>query len=549
MATTAPSEQEKKYDRQLRLWGAAGQQALQKAKVCLLNASGAGSETLKNLVLPGVSFVIVDKALVTEADLGTNFFLTPEDLGKPRGERCAELLKELNPDDVTGGSLAESPEHIIETNPDFFREQKFTLVVATQLPEQLTVKLAVALHRDHIPLVVVRSYGLFGFVRVQSPDVSVLETFPDQVTEDLRLANPFPELQEFVNQIGNPDDVKDGLLHGHIPYVALLVHYYQKWRAQTGYQGTGNLSVAQRREIRALVEGGRRQVAAAAAAEDEGGAANKGPKSEENFQEAINSLHKLNQPPPPDALQRLFAHPEADRRGEDGSDAFWITVAAAREFHRRHGVLPITGKVNDMTSTTELFIGLQKCYQQKAAQDADEVHALAVQLAGGSPGRAPPKEYVVAFCRNIWSLRHIHFRTLSEETAPGTARADYIKKLDGDLPWYILLRAADKYHQEHGQFPGGRAFDDEAWEADVPALQKTAKALLADLGVAVPSEIDAAKVQEWVRYGAGEVHTVSAVVGGVAAQECIKLITNQRVPLANTLIFNGIEGTFSVHEL
>ncbi len=50
-----PSDKEKKYDRQLRLWAASGQQALEDAHLLLLN-SGAGTvgvETLKNLVLPG----------------------------------------------------------------------------------------------------------------------------------------------------------------------------------------------------------------------------------------------------------------------------------------------------------------------------------------------------------------------------------------------------------------------------------------------------------------------------------------------------------------
>jgi len=50
-----PSDKEKKYDRQLRLWAANGQQALEDAHILLLN-SGSGTvgiETLKNLVLPG----------------------------------------------------------------------------------------------------------------------------------------------------------------------------------------------------------------------------------------------------------------------------------------------------------------------------------------------------------------------------------------------------------------------------------------------------------------------------------------------------------------
>ena len=51
-----PSEKEKKYDRQLRLWAASGQDALESAHILLVN-SGCGTvgiETLKNLVLPGM---------------------------------------------------------------------------------------------------------------------------------------------------------------------------------------------------------------------------------------------------------------------------------------------------------------------------------------------------------------------------------------------------------------------------------------------------------------------------------------------------------------
>lgn len=96
-----PSDKEKKYDRQLRLWAANGQAALENANILLVNSesSTVGTETLKNLVLPGIGrFTIVDHAIVTEADLGVNFFLDEDSLGKSRAQCCAELLGELNPD-------------------------------------------------------------------------------------------------------------------------------------------------------------------------------------------------------------------------------------------------------------------------------------------------------------------------------------------------------------------------------------------------------------------------------------------------------------------
>ena len=76
-----------KYDRQLRLWGANGQRALMTANILLLGADAVGTETLKNLVLPGVGrFCVLDDKLVTEADLSSNFFVEFGRLGKSRAE-------------------------------------------------------------------------------------------------------------------------------------------------------------------------------------------------------------------------------------------------------------------------------------------------------------------------------------------------------------------------------------------------------------------------------------------------------------------------------
>ena len=53
---SVPIAKEQKYDRQLRLWAAHGQQALEEAEILLINTGSGtvGVETLKNLVLPGL---------------------------------------------------------------------------------------------------------------------------------------------------------------------------------------------------------------------------------------------------------------------------------------------------------------------------------------------------------------------------------------------------------------------------------------------------------------------------------------------------------------
>ena len=50
------------------------------------------------------------------------------------------------------------------------------------------------------------------------------------------------------------------------------------------------------------------------------------------------------------------------------------------------------------------------------------------------------------------------------------------------------------------------------------------------------------------RYTSSELHTISAFLGGCAAHEAIKLLTNQFVPINNTLIYDGVKQTVTVFE-
>ena len=83
-----------------------------------------------------------------------------------------------------------------------------------------------------------------------------------------------------------------------------------------------------------------------------------------------------------------------------------------------------------------------------------------------------------------------------------------------------------------------------------PALSRArqATALKNELGLTLPA-FDEAHAHEIVRYGAGELHNVAALIGGVASQEAVKLITGQYVPLNKVFVWNGITCSGSVYEL
>ena len=47
----------------------------------------------------------------------------------------------------------------------------------------------------------------------------------------------------------------------------------------------------------------------------------------------------------------------------------------------------------------------------------------------------------------------------------------------------------------------------------------------------------------------GELHNISAIVGGIVAQEAIKVITKQYVPVDNTCLYDGVKSRTSALRL
>ncbi|EHL01138.1 putative DNA damage tolerance protein RHC31 [Glarea lozoyensis 74030] len=86
------------YDRQIRLWGVQAQEKIRSASILLITLSALSNEIAKNLVLAGIStLTILDSAIVTEADLGAQFFLSQADVGRNRAEAAAPQIRKLNP--------------------------------------------------------------------------------------------------------------------------------------------------------------------------------------------------------------------------------------------------------------------------------------------------------------------------------------------------------------------------------------------------------------------------------------------------------------------
>ncbi len=85
------------YSRQLYVLGHEAMKRMGASNVLIVGLKGLGVEIAKNIALAGVkSLTLWDPAPVAIADLSSQFFLRPEDVGKPRDQVTAPRVAELN---------------------------------------------------------------------------------------------------------------------------------------------------------------------------------------------------------------------------------------------------------------------------------------------------------------------------------------------------------------------------------------------------------------------------------------------------------------------
>jgi len=179
------------------------------------------------------------------------------------------------------------------------------------------------------------------------------------------------------------------------------------------------------------------------------------------------------------------------------------------------------------------------------------------------PTQDVSQEDLSTFCQNVHSMELFQTRSLEEEMTPKLT-----EDLEGDwmmatmdpyeVPdhtpflWYIGFRACQVFYEMHGRYPGVT----DAYQEDVGPLQECIVQVVSSMNLQenelVQSTLLAAETpkfaQELARYGQAEIHTIASLVGGVASQEAVKIITGQYVPFNNTYIYNGIASVAATYE-
>lgn len=625
-----------KYDRQLRLWGAKGQQALGATHIVLVGTSSAGTETLKNLVLPGVgSFCVVDydytahitttvassssssststssssstsTSIVTDHDASCNFFLPVSTVGQSRAEVASQYLQELN-SDVSGSYQSLTPETTTvgrtssagittTTRWTTILDQEQTthpnstvLVVTSDVEPPVLDVIAETCINMSFPLIVVQSYGLIGTVRLQLPGtVPLLDPKPTNAPPDLRLKTAFPGLLQMSDSIHLAD--LDSHQHSHVPYPILLYKAKQQYEASHG--GRLPQTMAEKEDFKTTIKTMARDI-----------------DKEVNFEEAVANAY--------------LAYTERDLILPDGivvtgdvlmddydtveqkassdpmmmmmtTTTLGILYGALRRFMEQHqGRPPLNGSIPDMTASTDMYVQLQRVYKEQADQDVEEMTRLVHQLLDGEGKEVVTvtADQIASFCANVYNVGSMTTRSLMQEYYENIASAtigdesdlvdDWKMTLmdpyeDGPihtpLLWYLGLRACQVFFHQYGRYPGTKGLhhppasastgeekkveDGSEWRVDIPILTKIlqddilVQYQLVDQqeSLLTPEHCDMI-CQELTRYANAEIHNVASVVGGVAAQEAVKIITGQYVPLDNTYVYNGIVSVGGVYRM
>lgn len=154
------------YSRQIGAFGLEAQGKLVKMKVFIYGIRGIGIETAKNLILAGPNTVVIhDDSLVEMRDLGSNFYLNGEDVGKKtRSEASLPYLKELN-------LYVNIGHHKGEITLDFLKH--FDVVVFTDyydLDELIRFNNFCRSQENPIGFILCGSLGLYGFTFVDYGD-------------------------------------------------------------------------------------------------------------------------------------------------------------------------------------------------------------------------------------------------------------------------------------------------------------------------------------------------------------------------------------------
>jgi amyloid beta precursor protein binding protein 1 len=340
-----------------------------------------------------------------------------------------------------------------------------------------------------VPVFYIHSVGFYSRLSILVPHAfPIVDTHPDPAsTADLRLLKPWPALLEYARKKTEALDTLDDHLHGHVPYLLLILYYLEKWQEVNDGKLPSNYK--EKNEFKKFLNAGMRMSSA------EG--------SEENYEQAVAAVLKnLNDPVPNSAVKEVFNSPECTHLTGD-SPNFWVVAHAISQFYQHHGVLPLPGSVPDMKAISSDYVELQNVYKSKARQDVETV-TQTVRTIEQQIAKAPPipASEIEAFCKGAAHIKLIRGKpfpiatSLVEDIHWGDQAKSVATLLTDEtsgILLYIAFLAYDTLFQQSGVAPGTSNIEKDAANMSSVALAILSN-LLAQAGKGASTDVSKAKV-------------------------------------------------------
>lgn len=451
----------------------------------------------------------------------------------------------------------------------------------------------------NIPLLAVTSRGLVGALQLQVREHFVSEVRGDIEHFDLRITAPFPGLQSLCESIypsskrillqqdtSTEDSVDtlrmDSMQYAHIPYPVLLLRALEQWRMEDADRSENAMpsTYAEKQRLRTILKSfelvaGQRNVAEAIKE-----------ASRCFVSHRITALTDLtgevDEVEAEDHLTKLTRYIRELRSMEITSSepSHRLLLRALDRFVALHDSLPpLSGRLPDLTATSDYYRDITRTFQQQAAFDRDSFAQILAQILSENnfPLDYVSVEEVSAFCKNVLSVSVVRTSDILHPKTNCVANALQVDDLYEDpqqtpLLFWLALRAADSFFAEYGRMPGDDVRDDDVLRSDVEAVFQELKRLALEVHKLPPHVVEGSEdkametedenvaqsdrgivsralAQEVVRSGGLQLHNVSALLGGIAAQEAVKLVTHIFMPLDNLYVFNGVASVGATYRM
>ena len=511
------SNEDARYDRQIRLWGPEGQKAITSATVYCCGSDVCATEFLKSMLLHGVKdVIIVDDAKVEQEDIMANFFTDSESLGKPRAEVVSTLLNELNPFAKVRAIVA-NPTTLpqfddLTSNACVVTTGNWTLESLKAISDRCRAK---GVKQGHL-----QSTGFFGAVYIDGGLHHLIEGAASSLyPNELRILNPFPELAAFWESFDL--DALDDRQHSHVPFTVVLHQARKKLMEELKVE---KLTYQHRKQLIEVIQSMRRKKKNVSEIED--------PYLDEaSFDEAIENIALAygSAFPPPETLD-CFGVLTASVP-EDNKEPFWRLTRAVYHFYQKHGALPHYGQCPDMETLPEYYRAHKDVYAKKSKADWEEVVAEA--------GSDIDPEYVQRYAKNVWRIGAVAYEPIAaylEKRPPSEYWDDSTRTSFNQISCVqLLFIAARAFLAKHNRIPTNTEED----KAEILAQ-------LLEMGA---DKEEAPKfAAEFCRFKGAVLPSVVASLAAVLAEEVTKLFIQQATPARGIVLYDAIHGIMKVPE-